>query len=437
MSNTTIIIALVLSFIALKKRSAYAVIGILMFSALAWPESLRVPIGPIQMSAPRFIALLLLIKYAVNKDYSLPKFKKVDYFVLMIWIWTVFASIVNGSEFSHITQMIGRGLDTILMYYVARTAISNDDKITDTFFWFTLTAVLMAVMGAYESIKWTSPYYSLIGGYDRVYGYNEIRFGFLRASVSTGVSIYFGMSMLIITGIIWSLRGYMKSNFIYLVTFTASTIATLTSLSSGPWLGLFMFGFLLIYYKHTNLLKPTLFLLLFLAIILELSSNRHFYNLIDYLAIDKRTAWYRTRLLEVAFSQWKDYWLFGYATMPNYWAQMLDGRRHIDVVNNFIVIAIYGGFPAMIMYIYTHAIAIKNIKNAFAVGDTSKRRLVFGLGITLVTLDISSMSVGLYSSVLILSYLLLGMIIGVTDSKQTEVSPAKPIPFNGMRTRQQ
>jgi len=36
-----------------------------------------------------------------------------------------------------------------------------------------------------------------------------------------------------------------------------------------------------------------------------------FYHLIDYLTLDPETAWYRTRLLEVAISNISEYWLLG------------------------------------------------------------------------------------------------------------------------------
>ncbi len=418
MTGATLGIAVLFAMLAMSRRHAGAAIGILVMSMLLWPEFLRIPLGLVQMSVPRFVALFLLIKFMAQGRHRRIKFGKVDVLVILIWLWTVLATLAAGAEFSQVSQMIGRGLDTVLMYFAARMALTSAEDVKSLYWGLALTALAMCAAGVYEAMTWSSPYHKFSDGVSRVEGYSEVRYGMLRAQGSTMVSIYFGMAMAMVTGLLWSVRGYMDSAFTYRIVILAAVVATLSSLSSGPWLALFMMIGFNLFYRRPSLIKPFIYTLIIMAIALELASNRHFYNLIDYLALDKQTAWYRTRLLEVAFSRWSDYWLVGVGSdWPHHWGGMVDGRLFIDVVNNFLIIALYGGLPAMFMYVAAHVIAIKRTARAFRdETDIPRRKLLFGLAAALVALDVSSMSVGLYGPVLLLSYILLGFMVSAATA---------------------
>lgn len=410
--------------LGLTRRYSGAALGVLILSMLIWPEFLRIPIGPVQMSVPRLLALLLLIKFIARDLNHRFWFNKVDFLVFLIWFWTVFATIALGAEFSQVSQMIGRGLDTVLMYFVARIAFLEANSAERMFRWLVFTALVMGAFGVYEAVTWSSPYHAFSGGNLRIEGYSEIRYGLLRAQGSTQVSIYFGMAMMLITGLIWSVRGYVRNNRMFRLSLLASALATLSSLSSGPWIAFFMLVGVNTYYKFTSWIKPTLIIILCMAILLELASNRHFYHLIDYLAIDPRTAWYRTRLMEIAVNQMGDYWLFGVGSnWPHHWAALLDGRAHIDVVNNYIVVALYGGLLALVMFIATHVLAVKQAVKAFRVEESEPRRkLLFSLAATLIALDLSSLSVGLFGPALLLSSILLGLLVSSAMNMKPEKS---------------
>ena len=431
MIGATLGIAVLFALWGQSQRIAGAALGVLIVSMMLWPEFLRVPLGVVQMSAPRFVAIILLIKFFSQGRHRQINYGRADTLVILIWLWTIIAHVFAGAEFYQVTQMIGRGLDTVLMYFVARMAVLTINDIKGFYWGLCLVAFSMAVAGVYESLTWSSPYHIFNNGALRIDGYSEIRYGLLRSGASTLGSIYFGMAMMTITGLIWSLRAYANKEFVFKLVILSSVVATLSSMSSGPWIALFTLIAMNLFYKRIKRIKTTLYLLAFMALFLELASNRHFYNLIDYLALDPHTAWYRTRLLEVAVTQWQDYWIVGVGSdWPHHWAAMLDGRQYIDVVNNFIIIALYGGLPAMFMYLAAHIIAIKHsVRAYYSDEDIPRRKLIFGLTATLIALDVSSLSVGLYGPPLILSYILLGMIISIATSWNTKNVNIKKVDF--------
>jgi len=416
MVGATLAVFVVFAMLALSRKSPGAALGIVVLSMMVWPEFLRIPVGLAEMSVPRLVALALLGQMIARGRHRAITFGTVDKLVLAIWLWIIFAAICAGSAFPHVSQMIGRGFDTVLMYFIARVTLLSAEDVRGFYLGLAASAVAMCAAGVYEAVTSKSPYQALRGFQGWRFGAykdTEYRYGLLRAQGSMSVSIYFGMAMMLVLGMLCAVRGYLKDARLYKLVWIAALLAALSSMSSGPWLACFMLLGLYVYEKRPGLIKPSLWLALIAAVVLEVASNRHFYNLIDYFALDKHTAWYRTRLMEVAVSRLHEFWLFGVGSnWPHHWGEIVDGRGHIDVVNNFLIIALYGGLPAWAMFLATHVSAIRQTVRAWqADRDSRRRQLLFGFAATLVALDFSSMSVGLFGPPLLLSHILLGVMV--------------------------
>ena len=404
--------------LALSRRSAGAAVGVVIMSMMLWPEYLRIPMGLAAMSVPRLVAIALLIKFMGKGLHRRIDFGKIDKIVLSMWIWSILATALAGANAPQQTEIIGRGLDTVLMYFIARIAVRSPEDLRGLYVGLAISAVVMSIVGAVETATAQSPYSSMTGYLTWSSEFekgDEYRYGFLRAKGSTSTHIYFGMAMMVILGMLWALREYAGRRLLKIVSIPAAVIASMSSMSSGPWLGCIVLFVMNLFARRASLIRPAIYLIVLASIALELLSNRHFYNLIDYIALDPATAWYRTRLLEVAVSQWRDYWIVGVGSdWPNHWAALVDGRLHIDVVNHFVLVALYGGLPAAFMYISTHVIAVRMVVHVWNNDpDNARRRLLFGMAATLMALDFSSLSVGLFGPVLLLSNILLGSTVSI------------------------
>lgn len=429
MVGITAFVTVALGLLALFVRPGTA-IGVLIVSMLIWPEFLRVPIGPADMSAPRLIALALLVRFIIQGRHIKMNVCSVDYLVFFLWAWTVLATVLSGAESGKTIEMIGYGFDTVLMYFVARLGIRSIQDAGGMAFPLFCIAVFMCIMGWQESYTTNSPYVGLDSYRTWVWIAKEpeFRLGMMRAKVSTSVHIYFGMAMMLIAGIAWAIRSNPRVRKMSTFTALFAAVGGLASMSSGPWLAIVTLIICNMYILRPSLIKPTLYVMLAFAIFLELASNRHFYNLIDYLALNSTTAWYRTRLLEVAVAQWRDYWLVGSSGIDiNYWGGLLDGRRHIDLVNHFVIVAVNGGIPAFLMYILSHVNAVRYAAKARKTSkDPYRRKLIFFLISALIALDVSSMSVGLYEQPLLLTNILLGMLVSAAVGWNEVTVRARP-----------
>lgn len=414
---------MVFGLLAISRKASGAAIGVLIASMLVWPEYLRIPLGLFEASAPRFIALILIGQAVIRGKHRSITRCGVDWLVLIIWGWTVLATIFADASFSEVYPMIGRGLDTLLMYFVARLYVTSDVDLRALARWLIFVAMVMGALGVIEAITAQSPY-SGMTAFREWHWFekgDEFRLGFKRAITSTSVHIYFGMSMIVVTGMLWSINKGLSLQRLGSLGILMGIFGVLSSMSSGPWLGLAIMFALGLYQSRPGLIRSSIVFVIFSALFLEIVSNRHFYNLIDYLALDSSNAWYRTRLIEVAASHLSEFWLFGVgAKWPHHWGAILDGRLHIDVVNNFLIVALYGGLPAMLLYVVSHYLAISYVITFWKSGEASSlRNIAFSLACVLLALDFASMSVGLYGPPLLLSHVLLALIVAVTQMRQT------------------
>ncbi len=394
-----------------------AAVGYVVMSTLLWPEYLRVPIGIAQMSVPRLVAVMLLLRLISLGRHKRIKFNIVDILILATWLWSLFAIAVSSSNPANLVEIIGEGFDSVLMYFLARLALLSIKDAKDIIVPLLLTALIMGTLGIIEAVTSFAPYRELEKYRTWAAGFstniNEKRLGLLRAKASTSVHIFFGMAMMLLTSMLWSLRSLTKSKKLLLFSTGIGILGALSSMSSGPWLAVMVIFFCNAYALKPKLIKPTLWAMLGVVLFLEIASNRHFYHLVSYFTLDPSNAWYRARLIEVVFMFWQEYWLVGVGDNSiDHWTQYLDGRDHVDLVNHFLGVAVRTGFIGMFFYIATHFYAIQRGVRAWRKSrDPIARSILFSLISTLVALDVASLSVGLFGPTRIYSFIILGMLV--------------------------
>lgn len=426
----TIVVSLITVAAALTVKPGRAV-GVIVLSMLLWPEYLRVPMGIVQMSAPRAGALALVCRLLVTGGPGGFRWTVVDTLVCAGWAWDLTANLVMGAGEAQLISMVGRALDTVVVYFAARLALRGPGDVRLLAGPLALAAIAMGAAGALEAATGRSLYEGLYA-----YGGNpwfdkdaEYRFGFLRAKGSTSHAIYFGVAMALLVGLLWSLRAVAKSRTLVWLGCGAALVGALSSLSSGPQIALAVLFICASFTLAPWAIRPALGGLVVLCAMVETLSHRHFYQLIDYLALSSETAWYRARLIEVAVSRLPEYWLAGVGDRwPHHWGALIDTRLHVDVVNHYIIVALYGGLPSLACYVAVQAITLAGCARAASrAADTGTRRLAFGLCCTLIALMVASMSIGLFGPPLLLSSLVIGAMSSLTAAFAVPVQMGRPM----------
>jgi hypothetical protein len=414
----TIILSVLVAAVVLALRPATA-LGVIMASALLWPEYLRIPMGVAQMSVPRIAAVFLFARLLVAPGSNPPRWRLPDTLVVALYLWYVLANILAGTSDSAFRTIVGSGFDTVLMYLIARRACADPIDVGGVLKGLAVSGLVLSPLGLAENITRWSPYAHYLEqqhGEEFQGGGSDMRLGMRRAFVSTLQPIFFGMAMLMVTGIIFSLRGQFKKKLGYWVAIGTAALATLTSLSSGPWIGLILLACVNALYWRRQLIKPAIIGLVGAMAAMEALSNRHFYHLIDYLALDSGTSWYRSRLMEVAVNHLGEYWGLGCGGRGvEHWGPEIDGRSMVDMVNNYVIAAYTGGVPAMLLYIAIKISVLACLVKTFKQGSPAMRPVAFGLAALLVGLSASELSVGLYGPAQLFSYILMGLAVSTRD----------------------
>jgi hypothetical protein len=395
-------------------------LAVLVAVTLLWPEYVRVPMGVVQMSAPRFVALALVLRHLGRT--SMIRQHPADWLVLGGYLLSVVSVMAEGGSNRLITSTIGRFLDTVLIYIAARLCLATYEDLKSMRWPLAIMSGLIAVMAGVEAVtkSWVfESFYASTGNSEITIGegrggVGQTRWGMLRSQLATLHPIYFGVAMTIVTGLTLALRRTMPT-WLWLGTVLAGLAGVFFSLSSGPWTAGLILLALLPLARWPWLIKPGIGAFIILCAAVEVLSNRHFYYLICYIGLSGETAWYRVRLLEVAAKYLHEYWLFGYGDKSwEYWGLSIDGRYFIDCVNNYIFLAAMYGIFTMLCYLGAKIVAVWGIVKCWRRIDRGRRWGVFALGASVVAVALAECSVSIFGPALILNAALLGATVSAT-----------------------
>ena len=118
-------------------------------------------------------------------------------------------------------------------------------------------------------------------------------------------------------GLVKNLR---KNKSVYKMLMVLMFLGCFSAMSSGGLLA--MVGALLFigFYKYRYYWKQAVVGIVIMCVVVEVLSNRHFYDVIDRFCFNSATAWYRGRLFEVAFFE---------GGMSGHWLVVLNGLREL------------------------------------------------------------------------------------------------------------
>jgi len=382
----------------------------LIASLILFPEYIRFDIFVMKMSIARIVALIIILKWWYKSRININFYDKS---VVIYWVLYILMATLSGGDQTYLIYVIGRVMDTVLFYFVARVCLTDQDDFNKFFKFFAIVAISVSLLAIFESYLADSIYRHLRSANTWMWNdklYEERLLGFVRAYGSTLNPIYWGMSMLLMFIILTSLSVIAKGkkSSVYLFITAAGVFS---SLSSGPIMGLILFFILNKVGKSKRVFVNLLFLLLVAIFIIEVFSNRHFYDMAQYLTLNSATAWYRSKLIEVALKNYSIYIISGVGGVwPHHWGALIDGRAIVDVVNQYIVVALNGGLVLLVLYLYIFFKPVKDFVTTWQAGSSLflevNRLLVMGL----LAIAVTGFTVAFYNPVENLIFLLLGIL---------------------------
>lgn len=376
MQGITIVIALIsATLILLNNNKKWIIIYVALLAY--YPDYLTLKLGTVDFTVSRVIMIFMFALILFKKD-IVNNFKWIllDKLVIIAFIGQIISSIPTTPFSIWFENRAGAMFDTIMPYFLVRLTITEWKSYITFLKSLLLIMAPIALLGVYQSITSHNPVgflqrYSAWGSGIEVW--QEPRHGFYRANITFPMSIMFGLFFAMLSPACFGLTKIVKKTDkpILYIGLVFSLLGIMSSMSSGPWMAaMFSLAFIL-FYKYRRNWKTVLWLFVFGCLAVEVISNRHFYDVLTRFTFSSSTAWYRTRLFEVAFFEggMSEHWLFGYGQVKDPgWGLKIDFRNFTDMVNHYLLIlARYGlvGFiPFMLMIIESIKMLIKSFKSS-------------------------------------------------------------------------
>ena len=423
MVGVTLLIAIFASLLVLILRPARA-FAIYVIALLIYPTYLVVQIGTLDISAVRIIVAVLLLRCLCDTELK-ARFKwcRLDSWVsfgaivsvvipLISWRMPVLKALENRS---------GALMDTYFVYLIARFCITDRRDMVVVIKWIGVILIPLALVGIVESVTgWQSyaplkaycPWANITGVVEK-----NIRSGLYRSVGPFSNSIIFGASFAMFLPLVCGLRnekGYWRK-LAYLLT--GLTIAgTLSSMSSGPVMMVIIIIGCLILEHFKYLVKPIIISAIFSCFIVDIMSNRNFYDVfVTYINPIGGSGWHRSRLIHLAIDHFGEWWLVGYGGRDPGWGASL-GMTWTDNTNHYIMAGVKFGLLGVIAVCGILTVSIMTLIRLYnASEDPTLQSWYWALGSLIVMLAIAFNAILFSGQASTIFYCILG-IIGSLDN---------------------
>jgi len=410
MEGVTLTIAAIASTLVFLLSPIYGLIVYLVVLAY-YPSYLTVKVGTLDFSVTRIVILAiyanLLLRSNLIRHFKL---SLLDRLIIIYFVAQFVAGLLTTDPIRLLENRSGAAFDALLPYFVMRMIIRNKKDYLVLLKVMLVIAAPLAIVGLYQCITGDNPvgfllrYHAWASG--AVY-YPPARSGFFRANVTFTHPIMFGLLFATLGPVCAGILGGVKKyRILYWIGLVLMGIGVFSSMSSGPVLAALVAIAFIAFYKFRRHWKLAIVTVTLMCFLVEITSNRHFYEIIDRFTFSSQTAWYRTKLIDVALYEggMSGNWLLGYgidneaaqkASLE--WAAKIDGRDHVDMVNQYLLILFRFGLVGLIPYFALIVATIKELIIAFRTSLSSYDKwLMWCLAGSLIGLLVAFFSVSLH-----------------------------------------
>lgn len=391
-------------------------------TVLVWyPVNLTLKFGTVDFSASRIVAIVLLSSLLMRSAGKRFKFIAIDWLVIIYFVSQVISGyLTSASLMQFLESRSGIIVDLAMPYFIVRMTITTKDEYIKLLKYLLFIALPLAFLGMYQSITGNNPAgpllrhaaWGVLG--DRV----DMRYGLYRANVTFPVHIHFGMFFAmagaLCAGLIYNVRSHKK---LYITAIAMLSLGVVASVSSAPVMAVMLIGLFMILFYYRQYARHVIIVIVIMCISVEILSNRHFYDVIGSFAMNEKTAWYRSMLIEVALFQggMSGHWLFGYGyDVDPGWSALIDLRGHTDIVNHYLLILARFGLVSLIPFLVINLQAVKRLILAFKItpfkGD---KWMVWSVASIMVALFAVFFTVSLFGQPRTIYFMMLALCAGM------------------------
>lgn len=420
MEGLTLTVAAIASVLVFFLSPIYGLI--IYIAAFAWyPTYITVPVGTIDFTARRIVILALFAKLYLQTDLpSRFKFIWLDKLIIIYFGAQILAGATTAQSLMAFLENRGGAIfDMLLPYFAVRMIIRNKQQYLTLLKGVLIIAAPLAIIGFYQCISGSN----LVGFFKKYYAWGRIkrdvpipRAGFFRADVTFSHSIMYGLFFSMFGPICAGLfRHVRKSKLVYAIGAGLMGVGVFSSMSAGPWLGALLAILFITLYFYRRYWRIAILLAILMFGMVEIISDRHFYEEIDRFTFSGRTASYRIRLMEVALLEggMSGHWLtgFGWGVDPGWMEKIYpDYSRGTDITNQYLLVLCRFGLVGLLPFLAVLIAAAKKLVDSYKVSTyKSDRWLVWCLSAALFGLAAAFLGAYIFGPPITIYYMMIGL----------------------------
>lgn len=421
MEGVTLVIALAASALVFFLSPVYGLI--VYVAAFAWyPQYLSVQLGTLDFTVRRIVIIAVLLRLFLLTD--LPgRFRLIwlDKLVLIYFAATILAGAMTTQYLTaFFVNRSGQFFDTILPYFAVRLIIRNRQQYLTLLKGILIIAAPLAIVGFYQCMTGNNPVGALMKYYAwsakrQAVGYVPIaRLGFFRADATFDHSIMFGLFFAMFGSVCAGLlRNVKKYKMFWWTGLGLMGLGIFSSMSAGPVLVALLATLFICVYRWRRRWRLMTAAVIVMCVCVEIISNRHFYEVIDRFTFSGRSAWYRSKLIEVGIFEggMSGHWITGYGWgVDPGWSAKIDFRSHTDLgANQYLHILSAYGLVGLVSFLVINIGIVKRLVEAYKASSLdSDKWLIWCLSAGFFGLMAGFMSVSIFGQPTSIYYMMLG-----------------------------
>ncbi len=346
---------------------------VVYITVLAWyPSFLSVPIGTIDITVTRMVMFALFIKLFLQSGLTRQfRFEVVDKLIILYFVAQIVAGATTSDSFGQFLEnRAGATFDMVLPYFAVRLIVRHKQQYLSLLKAILVIAVPLAAVGLWQCLTGDNPF----GFLWRYYAWAPDtaftplhRSGFFRANVVFPHPIMYGLFFAIFGPVCMGLlRQPRPKRPAYYAGLAVMGVGVFASMSGGPMFSAMLAISCILFYRYRKLWRVAVAAVVALCLMVEVASNRHFYDVIGRFTFSASTAWYRSRLLELAFfgGGMSGHWLTGYGLADPGWGPRIDMRPFTDIVNHYVLVLARYGLVGLVPFIAVLIAVVKKLIEA-------------------------------------------------------------------------
>ena len=370
-------------------------------------------IGPFHFSALRIVLAMGFLRVLIRGEWKI-ELNILDRIMFLWSVWLILASFFREDPHATLIGHLGRSYDSLGTYLLIRCLCISIDDVKTIIKFVALIFIPLGIEMLYEQMT-RHNLFSIFGGVPPT---PKVRHGHIRAQ---GPFLHAILSGTVAAAWVPLLMGIWWENpKRTLLGIAGCLLMVFTCFSSGPIMTLILGSLAVLFWRWRHLTKYTYRIMIITYILLSMVMSSPPYYLLQKIDITGgSTGWHRARLIRSTIEHFNEWWFAG-TDYTRHWMPtgVSWSKKHTDITNYYIRMAIEGGLLLMLLFIALLYFGFKLLHKSIYSNNklcTQNAFFIWCIGASLFAHACTFISVSYFDQSSLFFYLTIAMVSSVVN----------------------